>query len=147
MSSVEVKTEIAAAASAVYEALMDFPSYKDWNPMVVDISGTPTVGEKIEAHIKIGTRAPSTFKPIILVNEPNKELRWVGKLLASFVYRGEHYFLIEETQAGCVFTHGEKWSGVFEPLITKMLGKETIEASFKGFNDALKQRVEGVKQG
>lgn len=139
---VEVKTEIAAPASAVYETLMDFPSYKEWNPMVVEASGESRVGEKIEVLVKIGTRAPSKFVPTVLVNEENKEFRWVGVLLTAFVYRGEHYFLIEDTPAGCVFTHGEKWTGIFEPLITALLGKEEIEASFKGFNEALKEHVE-----
>lgn len=142
MASIEVKTNINAPPSAVYQVLMDFSAYKEWNPMVVQISGTPSVGETIEADVKIGTRAPMAFKPTILVNDINKELRWVGVFLAALVCRGEHYFSIEETETGCVFTHGEDWSGILGPFVTRILGKETLEASYKGMNDALKARVE-----
>lgn len=110
--------------------------------MIQQISGTPEVGQHIQADIKIGDRAPTTFKTRVLANETNKEFRWVGCLLAEFLYRGEHYFMIEETQAGCVFVHGENWSGLLEPLITRMFGKDTLERTYRGFNDGLKARVE-----
>lgn len=141
MSSVQVKTEIAATPAEVYNVLMDFASYPDWNPMVVSITGQPKEGQHIQTMVKVGDRAPQKFRPVVLKNEPNREFRWVGALFTTLLYRGEHYFIIEETPAGCTFVHGEIFSGFLEPLITMML-KDDLEPTFRSFNLALKRRVE-----
>lgn len=143
---VQVVTEIAAAPSAVYAALMDFESYGQWNPMVVYIQGEPTVGEQLVVDIKIGEKAPQRFTPTVLVNDSEKEFRWVGQLLTPWFFRGEHYFMIQETGEGnSIFTHGEIFSGIMAPILAMVLGS-SVDASFKAFNDALKERVEGDNQ-
>lgn len=141
---VEVTTAIAAPPAVVYEALMDFASYPSWNPMVISLSGTPTVGSQLEAQIKVGSRAPMTFKPTVVAHTPQKEFRWVGMLFAAWIYRGEHYFIVEEAEEGTRFIHGENFSGVLEPILNGMMGDDLPKA-FEAFNLALKERVEGGK--
>lgn len=146
MSNVEVRTEITAPASAVYRQLMDFESYSSWNPMVIEIKGMPDVGSKIEVRIKLEGRDPTTLKPTVVKNDVDKEFRWVGALFFEWLFRGEHYFIIEENEGGrCAFVHGENFSGICEPLITIMLGQSTA-IGFEAFNAALKRRVEETVQ-
>lgn len=142
MKALEFKTEIAAPATEVYKVLMDFESYPSWNPFIVNLNGTPTVGNKLEASIRMGERPPQSFKVTVLKNEPNREFRWIGYVVAGFLYRGEHYFSIEDTDAGCIFTHGENFYGLLEPLIT-MLYEKDFEPTYRSLNQALKHRVEG----
>lgn len=144
---VETKIEISASPKAVYDQLMNFSSYPDWNPMVTSISGDATEGGKLEVDVKIGTGNAQKFQPIVLRNEPNKEFRWVGVLLTRFLFRGEHYFIIDDHGQGedansCTFTHGEKFSGLLIPIFKMQSGSE-LEGSFASFNNALKARVEG----
>lgn len=142
MSNYEVKTEIAASASAVYRELMSFESYPSWNSMVIEIKGVPEVGSQLEVRVKLGARSPMTFKPTVVKNDMNKEFRWAGVLFSDWLYRGEHYFIIEEQgEQRCTFVHGEMFSGLCEPLFTWILG-ENMAIGFKGFNDGLKERVE-----
>lgn len=141
MKSYEVKTEIAAPAAEVYKVLMDFNNYPIWNPFIVKMSGTPTVGETIHPSVKIGDRPASKFSAVVVKNEPNRELRWVGTILGAFIYRGEHFFKIEDTDGGCILTHGEVFTGLMEPIVTKMLGKD-MEASYELLNVALKHRAQ-----
>eukprot|EP00177_Eucheuma_denticulatum_P001897 GFKZ01003384.1.p4 GENE.GFKZ01003384.1~~GFKZ01003384.1.p4 ORF type:complete len:148 (+),score=28.83 GFKZ01003384.1:2133-2576(+) len=139
---VEIRTAISAPPSAVYSILMDFDSYPSWNPLVVKLEGKAEVGSTLEAHIKLGDQAATMFKPTVLKNEANKEFRWVGAVLFEWIFRGEHYFVLEETADGCELLHGELFSGLLDGLMQKMYKKD-VEKSFGAFNEAIKMNAEG----
>lgn len=142
MTEVETKIGINATPEQVYNVLMDFNSFPDWNPMVISIEGDSSPSSTLKTSVKIGTRAPQSFKPTVLKNEVNREFRWVGNLLLPCLYRGEHYFIMEEnSQGGCTFIHGEKFSGVLSSPLNKLMG-EDLPNAFEAFNNALKERVE-----
>lgn len=155
----EKTTTIRASAAAVYQTLMDFAAYGEWNPMVTAISGDANVDGVLSVTIKMGKMKPQVFKPVVLRNEPNQEFRWVGVMGATWLIRGEHYFIIRpqsgaEGEGGaeaaaqegrvdgecCTFVHGETFSGVMS-VAMRLLNKEA-QKSFQAFNDALKTRVE-----
>ena len=50
-----------------------------------------------------------TFSPEVLVAEPAKELRWLGKLWIPAIFDGEHYFEIEATETGSRLVNGERF--------------------------------------
>lgn len=139
--SVEIRTAINAPPAVVYSILMDFSSYPSWNPLVVKLEGTPEVGQTIEAHVKLGERPAAVFKPKVLKNEADKEFRWVGAVLFEWIFRGEHYFTVEETAGGCELVHGEMFSGILDGLMQKMYGDD-VRTSFEAFNEAMKMRAE-----
>ncbi|PXF43218.1 hypothetical protein BWQ96_07047 [Gracilariopsis chorda] len=142
MSDVEKKIVINATPEQTYNVLMDFPSYPEWNPMVLSIDGDTSPSSTLTVSIKVGARAPQSFKPTVLKNEVNREFRWVGKLLLACLYRGEHYFIIEgNSEGGCTFVHGERFSGVLSSPLNNMMG-EDLPKAFEAFNNALKERVE-----
>jgi hypothetical protein len=83
-----------------------------------------------------------TFRPTVLVAEPGRELRWMGRLLLPGIFDGEHYFQIEPLGSGSVrFVHGERFSGLLVPLLKSSLAGGT-KAGFVAMNEALKARVE-----
>lgn len=141
MTIVEYKIDINAPAATVYMILMDFAKYPEWNPMITSITGDSSVGSKLAVNVTLGDRAPTSFKPQVVHNEKDKEFRWVGTVIAGFFFKGEHYFKIQETSTGCTFIHGETFTGILEPFITKMYGTNT-EKAFKAYNEALKTRAE-----
>jgi hypothetical protein len=146
MKKIETAIEINAPLENVWSALMDHKEYPNWNPFVKTITGSAIVGEKLATTIQLEGKKPMSFKPIVLVNEANKEFRWKGKMFVNGLFDGEHYFILEKIDAeNTRFIHGEQFSGVFTGVILKMIGKQT-QSGFKAMNAALKVRVESEKK-
>ena len=111
----EIRTamDIAAPVEPVWSVLSDFDAYPDWNPFIIRVDGQPVAGTTLEAIIQpLHTGKAQTFRPTVLVARENEELRWRGRLLIPGLFDGEHYFLIEETESGTRFVHGEKFRGL-----------------------------------
>jgi hypothetical protein len=84
-----------------------------------------------------------SFKPRLLVFEPQRELRWRGQLLAPGIFDGEHYFQLAEISPGRVhFVHGEVFSGFLVPLLLRGSMLAGTERGFAAMNQALKARAE-----
>lgn len=81
-----------------------------------------------------------TFEPEVLVVDPGRELRWIGRFGVPGVVDGEHYFLIEQTGPSTVrFTQGEQFSGFLVPVAGSAID---VGDGFDAMNQALKERVE-----
>jgi hypothetical protein len=64
----------------VWAVIVDLPAYHEWNPFIVEAAGTVAVGEKLRLRMALPGRSPMTIKPQVLVADPDRELRWKGKL-------------------------------------------------------------------
>ncbi|GGE57669.1 SRPBCC domain-containing protein [Actibacterium pelagium] len=140
----QLKTEVVidAPPSAVWQTLMQTQDYADWNPFICDLSGELAVGNKISATIRLPESNPMTFSPTILASDPQKELRWVGKLGVNGIFDGEHYFTLEPRADGTtLLKHGETFRGLLAYPLMALIGAKT-KAGFDAMNSALKQRVE-----
>ena len=85
-----------------------------------------------------------TFRPTVLKAEPNRELRWLGHLLISGLFDGEHIFTIEPLGESRVrFTQREVFTGLLVPLFARGLDTDT-RRGFEEMNQALKTRAEQV---
>ena len=142
MSELYANIEIDASAKKVWDILMDFDRYPEWNPFIKSIRGSAEIGSKLEVVMQPEGRKPTTFKPKVLANQPYEEFRWLGKLLIPGVFDGEHIFLIESLDEGRVkFVQQEYFRGILAGPIMKSIGGATQRA-FKDMNEALKQRAE-----
>jgi hypothetical protein len=139
----ELRTEIEimAPASRVWEALVDFSRYAEWNPFIPEISGELRVGAELRIVVAPPGGNEVRFQPTLLVVEPARELRWRGKLFIKGLFDGEHFMqLIELAPGRTRFIHGENFSGI----LVKLLGRALTQTA-RGFvfmNQALKRRVE-----
>lgn len=79
----------------VYEALIDFKSYPDWNPFILSAQGEPVVGAQLKIKIQPPGGKAMTFSPKVLVAERGKEFRWLGRVLMPGLFDGEHSFTFE----------------------------------------------------
>ena len=85
-----------------------------------------------------------SFRPTVLVAEPNRELRWLGRLWFPGILDGEHSFVIEPLVAGRVrFVQQERFKGLLLPFLSKMLDRDT-RRGFEEMNQALKLRAESA---
>ncbi len=138
---IETTIDINAPPRVVWSLLTDFAAMPSWNPFIKSISGDLRTGSRLSVHIAPPGKAGMRFRPAVIAVRPERELRWLGHLLVSGLFDGEHYFLLEPTEKGVRFTHGERFSGILVGLMRGMLA--TTEDGFRAMNMALKERAEG----
>jgi hypothetical protein len=141
---VEIRTEIEISAppSRVWDTLLDFRAYPDWNPMLVRISGKAEVGAKLTVVISGPGGREFTIRPKVLVLREADEFRWKGQLFIPGLVDGNHFFrLIDLGDGRTRFIHGEDFSGILVRLVTPMF--TDVARGFVYMNQALKRRVEG----
>jgi hypothetical protein len=140
--TLQADIEIQAAADQVWEVLTDFAAHRDWNPFIVEASGTPVPGHRLELHMRLPGRRPMTFRPQVLEADPGRRLRWLGRLLLPGLFDGEHSFTIEPIGPERVrLTQHEEFRGRLAPLLLARIGEPTL-AGFHQMNRTLKVRVE-----
>lgn len=140
----ELKTEINIQASAdkVWGILTDYDKFPDWNPLIKKLEGSVAVGNKITVTIQPPHEKAMTFKPKVLVVEENKELRWIGIVMFTGMFDGEHKFeLLANSDGSTTLKHSEKFSGILVPLFKKMLEGNTL-TGFQMMNNKLKELAE-----
>lgn len=141
MKEIYTEIEINASASIVWNILIDFDNYPNWNPFIQKISGSLQGGAQIEAFIKPPNSNGMKFKPKILTYRPEKELKWLGNLWIPKLFDGEHSLIIKKISENKVlFIQKEMFSGLFIPFFSGLL-KDT-EAGFEMMNQALKKEAE-----
>ena len=142
MGQLVTEIEINARAEKVWGVLVDFSSYPKWNPFIRSTEGEPVVGSKLKVFLQPSGSRGMTFKPDVLAADPQRELRWVGKLFVSALFAGEHIFTIEPLiDGGVKFTQSENFSGLLVPLFWKSLDTDT-RRGFNEMNAAMKERAE-----
>jgi hypothetical protein len=135
--------EIAATPERVWAILTDFAAYPQWNPFIRSIEGQPERGATLKVRIQASGAKAMTFRPTVLVAEPGRELRWLGRLLVSGLFDGEHRFVIQPSPAGTVrFEQGERFTGLLVGFLQRSLDQD-VKRGFREMNLALKRRVEG----
>jgi hypothetical protein len=141
---IETTVEIDAPPAAVWRVLTDFPTYGEWNPFIPTIAGNMQVGERLTVRLEPPGGWGMTIRPTVLAADPDRELRWKGRLVVPGLFDGEHAFRIEPIDGQrSRFVHGERFTGILVGFVKGILGK--TEAGFEEMNAALKQRVEAAR--
>lgn len=67
-AAISTTIDIEASPRAVWDVLIDFTAYPDWNPFMDRIEGTAEVGAKLVVHLAAqGGGRGMTFRPTVLV--------------------------------------------------------------------------------
>jgi hypothetical protein len=121
--------------------LVDLPAYPEWNPFIVEASGTVAVGETLTLRMQLPGRDPVTIEPELLGVEPERELRWKGRLLIPGLFDGEHAFELTALESGRTrLDHWERFGGLLLPIARSLIYDATLQA-FHELNAALAQRA------
>jgi hypothetical protein len=140
-NEIRSETVIEGTAAEVWEVLVDFSRYHEWNPGFEKAEGRAEVGQTLDlTFAKEGGRG-MTMHPTVLVAEPGRELRWLGRLWIPSVFDGEHRFEIQEIEPGRVrFVQSERFRGALVPFLQKLIEVDTL-TMFEKVNAALAARV------
>jgi hypothetical protein len=76
MKDIHTEIEINAFAEKVWRVLTDFAAYPEWNPLIRRATGEVRVGARLHVTIQPSGGKGMSFRPTILVADPNRELRW-----------------------------------------------------------------------
>ncbi len=142
MQELESSILINAPSERVWAVLMDFPRYPEWNPFISRISGSPEAGASL-IRLTPPRGMAMSFKPEVVAVVPDREFRWLGKLLAKGLFDGEHIFELQEEPSGVRFVQRERFAGLLVPLLLLMVRKSTVRG-FEAMNGALKERAEAL---
>jgi hypothetical protein len=135
----QIKTSITinAGREKIWQILMDFENYPEWNSFIKSVSGDVKVGNRIKIKLQ-----GMTFKPVVLILNPNTELKWLGHLWFKGLFDGEHRFYLTDNGNGTTnFEQSEKFSGILVKLFSKRLDKDT-KIGFEQMNKELKLQAE-----
>jgi hypothetical protein len=134
---------IDAPAVRVWQILCDTERYAQWNPFILELYGSLRPGQRITFKFAmLGLRAWA--KGTVLTVIEGRELRWTGHLLFEWLFRAEHFHLIEpESDFRVGFRHGETFSGMLMPFVRWLL-RQNGPPVYEAVNTALKQRAEAA---
>jgi hypothetical protein len=142
MKELHSQIEIQASAEQVWQLLTDFASFPEWNPFMRRASGEVKAGARLEVYLQPSGASGMTFRPTVLNAEPNRELRWLGRLIMPGLFDGEHILTIEPLETNRVrFVQREIFKGLLVPLFAHRLDTDT-RRGFDEMNRALKARAE-----
>ena len=143
---IETSIEIDAPPARVWAILAGFADYPRWNPFIRAIDGTLEVGRTLDVTMEPPGKREMRFHPIVLAVEPERELRWKGKLLIPGLFDGEHWFRLRHAAHGRItFEQGEHFTGMLVPRFKPSLDGAT-RAGFIAMNEALKRQAEGADE-
>lgn len=137
---------IEAPPSVVRAVILNFPSYREWNPFITRFE-SPIPSPPPGTQVKV-LAANIPFGPVIMENTPER-FSWRGKVFAKWFLNADHYLEFgpfgdmganDETQS-CKLVHGEEFTGILAFLVqisfSRMMGRW-----FNNMNKACKERAE-----
>jgi len=142
MKTLETKIEINASAEKVWKLLTTFKDFPNWNPFIREASGEIAEGAQLRVVLQSPGSSAMTFQPNLLMVQPERELRWLGRLLMPGIFDGEHIFKIEPLSENQIrFTQVENFRGLLVPFLWKSLDTNTRQG-FENMNVAIKKLAE-----
>lgn len=134
---------IAATPEHIWQALTDFRAFPDWNPFILEARGRLQLGSRLLIRLHLFGPRPVTFKPAVTMVEPNRELRWLARVLRPGVFDTERVFRIEPAGEGnSRFVQHETCTGLLAPLLFAAGLARPIAGGYRAMNLALKARLE-----
>jgi len=137
----EFETEIFinAPPERVWALLTDPVAHAAWNPMMRAVEGNFTPGKRVRLILRTPSGGTMTFRPRVLVADPGRELRWLGRAGLPRLFDGEHYFRLIPEAGGTRLIHGERFRGA----LLWTMDVQQFRAGFEAGNAALQALAEG----
>lgn len=134
----ETEIFIDAPPEAVWALLVDPAEHVRWNPTMRAVEGRFEPGERVRLVMQTPSGGVMRFRPRILVAEPGRELRWLGRLGLPRLFDGEHYFRLLPEGGGTRLVHGERFRG----LLLWVMNVQQFRPAFEAANEGLKAHAE-----
>ncbi|WP_408958050.1 SRPBCC family protein [Natrinema sp. 74] len=141
MDEVEVFVEIDAPPAVVWDALLSFATYPEWDPIGRTIEGvTVESGDPRRPRFASG-RGRRAAEPSVVAVEPGRRLAWRDRFLVPFALDRYHEFRLEPIESGrrTRLLQRETVRGALAPLV---FDRARVERAFVAMNEAIAARAE-----
>ena len=143
-----VTVQIAAPGSFVWDVLVDYPSYPEWNPYTIAVETTLEIGERIDltlpdpdGPLPDGTAGTILNREYIRVVDPPHHLRYdTGDEYPGLLGMRDQY-VTELGPGRCSYHTTDTLSGELADLVMEANGA-WIKAGFDSVATALRTRAE-----
>lgn len=142
MRELRTEIDISAPPTKVWRIITDFQRWNEWNPIVNQASGVPSLGSKLSMTMR-GEDGKDSMKyaPVVKEVDEPRFFRWRGVMMAGLLFTNDKIFELEETSSGTRFVHSERFGGILVPVFWSKLEKG-VPPMLHAMNDGLKQRAE-----
>jgi uncharacterized protein YndB with AHSA1/START domain len=140
-----VTVEIEAPAAFVWDVLVDYARYPDWNPYTIAATTTLEIGTPIELTLPNpdGSDTPFTTTEYIRVVDPPHHLRYDSGEEYAGVLGVRDQLITELGPDHCSYRTTDALSGEHVELAIEMTG-DWMRAGFDSVAHALKARAESL---
>jgi uncharacterized protein YndB with AHSA1/START domain len=138
-----VTVEIAAPAAFVWDVLVDYANYPQWNPYTVKVETTLELGTVIDLHLPARDGSGGTFvnREFIRVVDPPHHLRYDTGEEIPGVFGVRDQWIAERGPDRCAYHTTDTISGKYADKVIELTG-DWIKAGFDSVAHALKERAE-----
>ena len=142
MREIVTRIDIDAPPAEVWQVLVDFASYPDWNPLIRFIDGPTEEGAQLNMTLAPAGLKAKHVRPSVTRIERGRELRFKRRALLPGLFDREQALIVEARgEQGTRFVHRERFTGMFVPLFWGDV-REGTRLAFELMNRALKIRAE-----
>jgi hypothetical protein len=141
----EVRHEVVidSRVEKVWQAVIDFSNYKQWNSQLSYFGGAivPTV----RLHLKLSAEGakPYEFKPLVSHYKENEVFGWIAKTGITGVFDGEHFFELKaKDNEQTLLVNREEYRGVLSLFMKQLPAMKAASKGFEKMNLELKHYFE-----
>jgi hypothetical protein len=139
---VQACTEIDAPIADVWQALVDFRHYSDWNPFTPIVEGDLQMGSPVTLHVDMPGRSKSVRTEWINLVEPGKTICWGMHMGHPWLLCANRWQELTPLNDNCTrYRTVDYFSGLLAPLVLLLYG-EPMRKGFQSVADGLKAYVE-----
>jgi uncharacterized protein YndB with AHSA1/START domain len=138
-----VTVEIAAPASFVWDVLVDYPNYPQWNPYTVSVATTLEIGAPIDLTLPAVDGSGGTFlnREHVRIVDPPRHLQYDTGEEMPGIFAIRDQFVTELGADRCSYHTTDTISGKYADKVMEATG-DWIKAGFDSVAHALKIRAE-----
>lgn len=142
MREIRTEIEIHAPQTQVWDILMDFDKWAEWNPTVNQVSGTATLGSRLSITMA-GPKGKNgqKYSAEITTFESPRSFRWRAKMMAGFLMTNDRTLELEPAGENTKLINTEHFSGLMVSLFWGKL-EGFVPDSLNSMNQALKTLAE-----
>lgn len=138
------RVEINAPIETVWQVLLDFNRYPEWNPFTWRVETDLQVGSPVKLYVHLPGRGKRLQTEFIREVTPPERLSWGMTMGADFLLRAlrqQHLYPLPDGR--CCYQSTDAFSGLLTPLVKALFGRSICDG-FNAMAYALKQRAEQI---
>jgi hypothetical protein len=141
----EVRHEITLDASVekVWQTVIDFEHYSQWNTQLSYVGGTIAPNEKLHLKLAVEGATPYEFKPTVSQWKEREVFGWIAITGLPRVFDGEHFFELNDLKNGkTLLINREEYRGILSLIMQQLPMMKLAPKGFEKMNLELKNFVE-----